>query len=488
MLEFDFVSELDIEAPIAIVVSAIDSASAVEGVEPSSLQRWLAEARRRHFTGKAGEIVELMAETPSALRPVLIVGCGDGAFDLAGAAIVRRWLTASIETGAVVIANDGSAEVRAKLARGAALRAWRFDRYRTELKPQDAISLRRLAILTPSGAIEKAIDLSRDDRALVAGVHFARELVTEPGNMVYPESFVERCQRLLELGVEVTVLGPEEMATLGMNALLGVARGSARPPRLLIMRWDGTDGREKRPIAFVGKGVTFDSGGISIKPPVGMADMKWDMGGAGAVAGAMMAIAGRKTDAHVVGVCGLVENMPDGNAQRPGDVVKTMSGRTVEVIDTDAEGRLVLCDAVTWVQRTHDPRIIVDVATLTGAVIVSLGHDFAGLYCNEDDLAQRLIAAGTESGDRLWRMPVTDAHDEPIQSEIADLRNLGTRGGGSSTAARFIQRFVEPGVAWAHLDIAGMAWSDKDRGFHGKGATGYGVALLDKFVSDTARG
>ena len=180
--------------------------------------------------------------------------------------------------------------------------------------------------------------------------------------------------------------------------------------------------------------------------------------------------------------------MPDGNAQRPGDVVKTMSGRTVEVIDTDAEGRLVLCDAVTWVQRTHDPRIIVDVATLTGAIIVSLGHDFAGLYCNEDDLAQRLVAAGTESGDRLWRMPVTDDHDEPIRSEIADLRNLGSRGAGSSTAARVIQRFVETGVAWAHLDIAGMARSEKDRGFHGKGATGYGVALLDKFVSDSTQG
>jgi leucyl aminopeptidase len=273
------------------------------------------------------------------------------------------------------------------------------------------------------------------------------------------------------------------MEKLGMGALLGVAQGSAREGRLLVLRWNGGS-KGAQPVAFVGKGVTFDTGGISIKPAAGMEAMKWDMGGAGAVAGAMKAIALRKAKTNVVGICGLVENMPGGNAQRPGDVVTTMSGQTVEVINTDAEGRLVLADAVTYVQRNYNPSTIVDLATLTGAILISLGHEWAGLFSNNDELAAQLQHVGEDSGDRLWRMPLGEPFDRLIDSPIADMKNVGPREGGSITAAQFIQRFIENGVRWAHVDMAGKAWSDKPGTTYDKGATGFGVRLLDEYVAD----
>jgi leucyl aminopeptidase len=269
--------------------------------------------------------------------------------------------------------------------------------------------------------------------------------------------------------------------------LLGVAQGSARPPRLLAMRWKGAPS-SKRNVAFIGKGITFDTGGISIKPAQGMEAMKWDMGGAGAVAGAILALAARKAKANVVGVCVLAENMPDGNAQRPGDIVTSMSGQTIEVINTDAEGRLVLADAMTWTQREHKPEVMIDLATLTGAMIVSLGHEYGGLFANDDGLAERLAEAGRESGDKLWRMPMGDAYDKIMDSPIADMKNAGAREAGSITAACFLGRFVEEGVKWAHLDIAGMVWADKPSHLYDKGATGYGVALLDRYVADNHEG
>jgi leucyl aminopeptidase len=254
------------------------------------------------------------------------------------------------------------------------------------------------------------------------------------------------------------------------------------------MKWDGTGGTQKRPVALVGKGVTFDTGGISIKPAAGMEDMKWDMGGAGAVAGAMKALAGRKAKAYVVGVCGLVENMPDGNAQRPGDIVTSMSGQTIEVLNTDAEGRLVLCDALHWVQENYNPEYVVDLATLTGAIIVSLGSEYAGLFSNSDDLADKLTAAGKASGDPLWRFPLSKAYDKMIDSPIADMKNIGGKGAGSITAAQFLGRFIKDGVKWAHLDIAGTVWADKAGAVWDKGATGFGVRLLDRFIADNFEG
>ncbi len=322
--------------------------------------------------------------------------------------------------------------------------------------------------------------------AVVEGVALTRELVTEPANIIYPESFVERVTESIKgLGLEMQVLDRDQMAKLGMGALLGVAQGSVREPKLLVLKWNGGKAGEA-PVAFIGKGVTFDTGGISIKPAQNMEAMKWDMGGAGAVVGAMKALAGRKAKANVVAVCGLVENMPDGNAQRPGDVVTTMSGQTVEVINTDAEGRLVLCDAMTWTQRTFKPKSMIDLATLTGAIVITLGHEYGGLFSNDETLAAQLIKSAGESGDKLWRQPLADAYDRLIDLPIADMKNVGPREAGSITAAQFLNRYVDDGVAWAHLDIAGMAWADKASATAEKGATGYGVRLLDQFIADTA--
>jgi leucyl aminopeptidase len=275
------------------------------------------------------------------------------------------------------------------------------------------------------------------------------------------------------------------MAKLGMGSLLGVARGSAQKPRLVAMRWDGAPkAKDKRPVAFIGKGVTFDTGGISIKPAANMEDMKWDMGGAGVVIGLMRALAARKAKVNAVGVVGLVENMPSSNAQRPGDVVATMSGQTIEVINTDAEGRLVLADAMWWAQEKFRPKAMIDLATLTGAIIIALGHHHAGMFANDDALADRLIAAGKAVGEPLWRMPLGPEYDRQVRSDIADMKNVGGRDGGSITAAQILQRFVQDGVAWAHLDIAGVTWATRDLPVAPKGGTAFGVRLLDRLVAD----
>jgi len=309
--------------------------------------------------------------------------------------------------------------------------------------------------------------------------------VSEPANILFPESFVERARELKKLGIKIQVLGEREMRKLGMGALLGVAQGSERTPRLLSMRWDGApNSSNKRPIAFIGKGVTFDTGGISIKPSGGMEDMKWDMGGAGVVTGLMRVLAERKAKVNAVGVAGLVENMPSGTAQRPGDVVKTMSGQTIEVINTDAEGRLVLADAMWWCQQKFKPHTMIDLATLTGAIIISLGHHHAGMFANDDELANRLTNSGEETGERVWRMPLGDDYDNQVKSQIADMKNVGGRDAGSITAAQILQRFVQDGVKWAHLDIAGVTWSNTDSPIVPKGGTGFGVRLLDRLVAE----
>ncbi len=275
------------------------------------------------------------------------------------------------------------------------------------------------------------------------------------------------------------------MKKLGMGALLGVAQGSANPPYLVTMQWNGdAAAKDKAPVCFVGKGVTFDTGGISIKPAAGMEDMKFDMAGSAAVIGALKALAGRKAKANVVGVIGLVENMPSGTAQRPGDVVTTASGQTVEVINTDAEGRLVLADALWYAQETFKPRCIIDLATLTGAIIIALAHEYAGLFSNDDTLSDQLTKAGNSVDEALWRLPLGDAFDKMINSPIADMKNTGERGAGSITAAQFLQRFIKKGTAWAHLDIAGTAWQGKDKPLSPKGATAFGVRLLDRFIAD----
>ena len=455
-----------------------------------------AGAKASRFTGKAAQIFEAFVERADGggAGRLVLVGLGEpggtgrlGAIERAGAALVAKYLTSG-ETSLTIdlTGSNLSAAETAALLLGLRLRAWRHDAYRTKLAEDQKPSLTEVVVV---GAPDSCDAEWQRELAVAEGVEFTRKLVTEPANVIYPESFVARCRERMEgTGISIRVLGEAEMRALGMGSLLGVAQGSDREAQLLVMEWNGGEPGGD-PVAFVGKGVTFDTGGISIKPAAGMEDMKWDMGGAGAVAGAMLALASRKAKANVVGVCGLVENMPDGKAQRPGDVVTSMSGQTIEVINTDAEGRLVLCDALTWVQREYSPSIVIDLATLTGAIIATLATEYAGLFSNDDDLADKLTAAGEASGDRLWRLPMGSPYDKMIDSPIADMKNVGPRFGGSITAAQFLLRFIEKGrsgkaTPWAHLDIAGTVWADKPGATWDKGATGYGVRLLDRYVRD----
>ncbi len=447
-------------------------------------------AKAARFKGRAGQVFEGFTMESGRLRRLALAGAGETDADTrllnvekAGAGLTAKFLCSGEDALVLDLGHaDLSSEEAAAALQGARLRAWRHDTYRTKLAKDKRPTLETIHVI---GAPEGTEDAWAEAEAIAKGVEFTRTLVAEPANILYPESFVARCREAFEgTGAEITVLGDEEMEELGMGALLGVGLGSERPSRLLAIRWNG--GGDEKPTVFVGKGVTFDTGGISLKPGPGMEDMKWDMGGAGAVAGGMLALVSRKAKANVIGVMGLVENMPDGRAQRPGDIVKTMSGQTVEVLNTDAEGRLVLCDALHWAQEEYDPARIIDLATLTGAMIIALGNEHGGLFANDDDLAEQLLAAGQATGDKLWRLPIGPAYDKLIDSPIADIKNVGPRQAGSITAAQFLHRFIRKDTPWAHLDITGMVWSDKPGHTWDKGATGYGVRLIDRFVKNVA--
>ncbi len=387
-------------------------------------------------------------------------------------------------------AGPFSAADIARFAQGMRLRLYRFDKYKTVKTDEEPPPQARMVALQTAdpAALRKAL---KPALSTAEGVEMARDLVNEPPNILNPETFAKRAKALKDLGVEVEILGEKELRRIGMRALLGVGQGSHAESQVVIMRWSGARNPKDQPIAFIGKGVTFDTGGISLKPAANMEDMRTDMGGAAAVAGAMRALAGRKAKANVVGVCGLVENMPSDRATRPGDVVTSLSGLTVEIINTDAEGRLVLIDAMTWTQRTYQPDVMIDLATLTGAMVVAVAHEYGGMFANDDTLAGQLTAAGLAVDDKLWRFPLSEVgghYDKMIDSPLADMKNVGPREGGSITAAQFLQRVVENGVKWAHLDIAGAVSRPKEGSLHGKGATGFGVRLLDRFVRDTREG
>ena len=442
------------------------------------------------FTGAKGEFLEVLQPAGLRLGRVLLAGLGKAAdIDdlrlqaLGGGAVTR--LNRGGEKAAC-IAVDGVRGMKIKapaaaahVAYGARLGAYRFDRYRTKEKADKKPTLGALTVMVKDAPAARSIH--RPLAKVAEGVFLTRDLVSEPANVIYPASLSAQARTLKKLGVAVEVLGRARMQKLGMGALLGVAQGSANEPQLVVMRWTGGRGR---PVAFVGKGVTFDSGGISIKPSGGMEDMKWDMGGAGVVIGLMRALAGRKAKLNAVGVVGLVENMPSAMAQRPGDVVTTMSGQTIEVINTDAEGRLVLADALWYTQTRFKPKAMIDLATLTGAIIVALGHQHAGLMSNDDGLAEALAAAGSAVGERLWRLPLDASYDDDIKSDIADMHNVGrARAAGSISAAKLLERFVGD-VPWAHLDIAGVTWSKTAKPTVPKGGTAFGVRLLDRLVAD----
>ncbi len=447
------------------------------------------------FSGKKDELLPIVGPPNLSVSRIVLAGLGkpesanSRSFQQLGGNLVGHLNGAGEEEATLIIdvaegASTSSTDAAAELAFGAQLRSYRFDKYKTKQKPEQKPSLNRLTVATRGAKAAKRAYQPMKETA--AAVFLTRDLVSEPANVIYPETLAAEAGRLAEFGVEVEILDEHKMRELGMNALLGVGQGSARPPRVVVMQWHGAKdaaGTRSRPLAFVGKGVTFDTGGISIKPAAGMGDMKWDMAGSAVVIGLMRLLAARKAPVDAVGVVGLVENMPSGTAQRPGDIVTSMSGQTIEVLNTDAEGRLVLADALWYCQARFKPRLIIDLATLTGAVIVALGHHRAGLFSNNDELADRLVEAGKAVGEQVWRLPLDDSYDREIDSDAADVKNIGGgRAAGSIIGAQFLQRFVNE-VPWAHLDIAGTAWSTKDAPTVPKGATAFGVRLLDRFVS-----
>ncbi|MDQ0468313.1 leucyl aminopeptidase [Labrys wisconsinensis] len=446
------------------------------------------------FKGKALSTLDIVAPAGLALSRLIVVGLGK-ADDIARADWVKvgGTLAGRIPAGAAsatVLLETPSGPLEpakaADIGLGARLRAYAFERYKTRKKDADAEA--KTLALTLAVGDEAVVKKALKARAAVAdGVILARDLVNEPPNVLYPEEFADRAKALEKLGVEVDVLDVKAMRKLGMGALLGVGQGSAHESRLVVMRWNGAKDAKQPPVAFIGKGVTFDTGGISIKPGAGMEDMKGDMGGAACVVGLMQALAARKAKVNAVGAIGLTENMPDGNAQRPGDIVTSLSGQTIEIINTDAEGRLVLADVLWYVQERYKPKFMVDLATLTGAILVALAQEHAGLFSNNDELAGRLLEAGTRTGERVWRMPLGPEYDKMIDSKFADMKNTGGRHGGSITAAQFLQRFVND-TPWAHLDIAGTAMGSPASEINRSWGSGWGVRLLDRLVADHYEG
>lgn len=446
-------------------------------------------AATSRFKGKIGSVLDILAPQGLKVSRLVVIGVGKVSSlkssdypKLGGAAASKLGPGSEAMTIIAELPDEAiKTEQAVAVASGVRLRAYRFDRYKTKKKDDEEGVLRAdvaLAVADVAGA-RKAFGPAGH---VVDGVIMARDLVNEPPNVLHPPEFARRATQLRKLGVHVEILDVKAMTRLGMGALLGVAQGSAHPGRTVIMRWNGGK-RGEAPIAFVGKGVCFDTGGISIKPAGSMEEMKGDMGGAACVVGLMHALAARKARVNAVGVIGLVENMPDGNAQRPGDIVTSMSGQTIEIINTDAEGRLVLADLLWYAAKKIKPKFMIDLATLTGAILVALGTEHAGIFSNNDELAERLTQAGLETGERVWRLPLGPEYDKLIDSQFADMKNTGGRHGGSITAAQFLHRFVD-NTPWAHIDIAGTAMGAPKSEISQSWGSGYGVRLLDRLVAD----
>ena len=443
-------------------------------------------AASERFKGKAQSALVLPAPAGVEADRLVVIGLG-GEKDRAKAdwTLLGGFTAGKVGARTARVVLDwpgfaGSARDVADFTLGARLRSYRFDQYKTKKKDEDETGAALTLLVADPSAAQAAAGAAD---AVAEGVMLARNLVNEPPNVLYPEEYARRVSELTRLGVEVEILDVARMREIGMGALLAVAQGSAREPRVAIMRWNGADDPSEPPLALVGKGVVFDSGGVSIKSAGGMEDMKGDMGGSAAVVGTLHALASRKAKANVVGAIGIVENMPDGNAYRPSDIVTSLSGQTIEVINTDAEGRLVLADVLWHVQATYKPKAMIDLATLTGAIIVALGQDIAGLFSNDDALSAQITAAGEAAGEKVWRMPLIPAFDKAIDSKFADMKNTGGRHGGAATAAAFLKRYVND-VPWAHLDIAGVGMSSTPSEINRSWGAGWGVRLLDRLVRE----
>jgi len=453
-------------------------------------------ARAADFTGKAKTAMEILAPAGIEAPRLLVIGAGQTTKELdrlllGGYALsqinARKGEAASLVVEVPEAGEAGADILAADLAFGALLRSYAFKKYRTTRKSEDGAEdeprdgVRRLTV--HCGKPDAAAKAFASRKAVAEGIFLARDLVNEPANMLGPVEFAERVRELAGAGVEVEVLDEDQLRALKMGALLAVGQGSERPSRVVVMQWHGAKSKRAKTLAFVGKGVCFDTGGISMKPAGGMEDMKGDMGGAACVVGLMLALARRRAAVNAVGLVGLVENMPSGKAQRPGDIVTSMSGQTIEVLNTDAEGRLVLADVLWYAQQRFKPRLIVDLATLTGAIIVALGKEHAGLFCNDDRLAGELSAAGEATGEKVWRMPLGKAYDKLIDSKNADMKNIGGRHAGAITGAQFVQRFIKD-TPWAHLDVAGTAMDSARNEINPSWASGWGVRLLDRLISE----
>ncbi len=448
------------------------------------------------FNGKHGQVEITLLPDGSPYNYLIFLGFGDKdkldtvAAEKAGGKLYAAMSAAKIQS-AELYANDDIEEVQheieARLVAGALLRSYSFEIYKSKKDDDEDPEIKPESLNVVSLLKDEAEAAYQTQKAIVDGVFMARDLVNEPPNVLFPYAYADRIIRELRpLGVDVEVFDQKKLEKLGLGAMLAVGQGSAKPPCMVIMHWKGSGNIYKSPLALVGKGVTFDTGGISLKPGAGMGDMKMDMGGSAAVVGTMKALALRKAKTNVIGVVGLVENMPSDRAYRPADIVKSYSGKMVEVLNTDAEGRLVLADALSYVQKNYKPRAIVNLATLTGAMIVALGHEYCGTFSNNDELWEQIDEAGKQTDDKVWRMPLDEVFKKEMESDTADLQNLAKcgRDAGSCTAAGFLWAFIEDDIPWAHMDIAGTAWIKKDRDISPKYGTGFGVRLLDRMISN----
>ena len=491
--------DADLAATAAVFTAQDLSLSpAVQALNAKSGGYLLKAAEAADFKGKAKSSIEIFAAPKLDASRLVVIGAGKTGelteADWAGlGGYALGQLTARKATEASLVAEVVGADLKpdalaANLAFGAMLRNYAFKKYLTKKNGEEGANgdgkTNGLKLTIHCADPDKARAAFEAKRAVATGICFARDLVNEPANVLGPVEFADRVKELESIGLEVEILDDATLKELGMNTLLSVAQGSVRPARVAIMQWNGAKSKRAKPLAFVGKGVVFDTGGISIKPAAGMEDMKGDMGGAAAVVGLMVALAERKAPVNAIGAIGIVENMPSGSAIRPGDIVVSLSGQTVENLNTDAEGRLVLADVLWYVQDRFKPRFVIDLATLTGAIMVALGKDFAGLFANDDKLADQLIGASKTTGEKIWRMPLDKSYDKLMDSKNADVKNMGGRWGGACTAAAFLNRFIKKDVPWAHLDIAGTAMDAPKSEINTSWGSGWGVQLLDRFIAD----
>ncbi|MEO1607978.1 MAG: leucyl aminopeptidase [Pseudomonadota bacterium] len=495
--------DTDLDQPTALIVDGNGKLGPIgKALNTKASNQLTNSMKATGFKGKARTSLTIHAVPETSIDRLVIIGAGDvkGANEqhwaMLGGYAYAQLARAGTSTANLALDIGGLAEAKttealASLAMGVLLRSYRFDIYKSQ-PPKNSKSysddepstsdtpLQTLNIIcNDPEAMEKAF---AHNRAIVDGMTLARDLVNQPANILGPSEFAAQCAKLEDVGLEVEILDADQLQEIGMHALLAVAQGSERPARVAIMKWHGAATKKNKPVCFIGKGVCFDTGGISIKPAVGMEQMKGDMAGAACVTGLMHTLGARKARINAIGLVGLVENMPSGKAQRPGDIISSLSGQSIEVLNTDAEGRLVLADLLTYAEKKFSPKLIVDLATLTGAILVALGKEHAGLFSNNDRLANDLTACGLEVGEKVWRMPLAPAYDKMIDTPNADMKNIGGRNAGSITAAQFLQRFVG-NTPWAHLDVAGTAMASEKTEISQSWASGWGVRLLNRLVA-----